>query len=162
MEYMRLNQSEREFFLASLEQMADYLTDAFSSLSPEEAQQPGPDGLFSPVEQVWHLTDLEREGFQARINRLLSETNPTLPDFNGSAVAKARNYRSLSLSEGLAAFADARKRSVELLKSVDSPDWFRSGVQEGVGNVTLCDMPSFMAQHDQAHRAEIEVWKQHA
>jgi len=28
-----------------------------------------------------------------------------------------------------------------------------------VGTVSLCDMPAFMRQHDQAHIAEIQEWK---
>jgi hypothetical protein len=34
-----------------------------------------------------------------------------------------------------------------------------NGTQEGVGKVSLCDMPGFMSQHDSAHRGEIESWK---
>jgi len=34
----------------------------------------------------------------------------------------------------------------------------REGVQEGVGPVALCDIPSMMDQHDESHRTEIESW----
>ncbi len=37
-------------------------------------------------------------------------------------------------------------------------DWERSGVQEGVGPVSLVDLPVLMSQHDAAHRAEIDLW----
>jgi hypothetical protein len=45
------------------------------------------------------------------------------------------------------------------LRTVATPDWSRSGQQQGVGRVSLCDMPSFMSQHDAAHRNEISAWK---
>jgi hypothetical protein len=156
---MRLGSAEREEFLASLEEMTAFLTSALSGLNPEQARTPGPDGTPSPVEQVWHLADLEREGFRKRIAGLLSEVEPEFPDFNGAKVAAERNYRSLSLEDGLSAFKDARLANISALRAVDDQSWFRSGTQEGVGRVALCDIPGFMFQHDFAHRTEIETWK---
>lgn len=161
MQYMKLSAAQREELLASLDGMADYLRTTFSGLTPEQACTPGPDDSFSPVEQVWHLVDLEWEGFGERIRRLLSEVEPQLPDFDGSAIAAARNYRSLSLAEGLLAFAEARQKNIAALRAIDSPSWLRRGTQEGVGEVSLCDMPGFMFQHDSAHRTEIAAWKSH-
>jgi hypothetical protein len=159
MRYMKLNTAQREELLASLNSMPEYLREMFAGLSSDQARTPGPDETFSPVEQVWHLADLEREGFGVRIQRLLSEPEPHLPDFDGTKIAAERNYRSLSLEEGILAFTEARRKNVAALPAIDSPMWSRSGVQEGVGSVSLCDMPNFMLQHDSAHRTEIEAWK---
>ena len=156
--YMKLDPAQREALLASLGMMPAYLREVFESLNFEVAHTPGADGTFSPVEQVWHLADLERDGFVQRIRRLLIEADPLLPDFDGTKVAIDRNYRALSLEDGLVAFARARAENLALLRGVDTPSWWRSGTQEGVGVVTLCDMPGFMAQHDAAHRVEIEAW----
>jgi DinB superfamily len=158
MQYMKLNTSQREELLASLNSMPEYLREIFAGLTPEQARTPGPDETFSPVEQVWHLADLEREGFGVRIRRLLSEPEPRLPDFDGTKIAAQRSYRSLTLEEGILAFTEARRKNIAALPAIDSPLWSRSGVQEGVGSVSLCDMPNFMLQHDSAHRAEIEAW----
>lgn len=158
MEYMKLSPMQREALLADLGEMSDYLRAVFSCLTREEARQRGADGAFSPLEQVWHLADLERDGFAQRIRRLMTETEPVLPDFDGTKIANDRDYRSLDLEDGLAAFARARAETLALLRSVEESSWWRSGTQEGVGPVTLCDMPGFMAQHDTAHRAEIETW----
>lgn len=159
MQYMKLNTAQREELLASLNSMPQYLREIFADLTTEQALTPGPDETFSPVEQVWHLADLEREGFGARIQRLLSELAPRLPDFDGTKIAAERNYRSLSLEEGIRAFTEARRENIATLKTIASPGWSRSGIQEGVGDVSLCDMPNFMLQHDSAHRSEIEAWK---
>ena len=156
---MRLGTEKREELLASLEGMPGFLKSALSGLDPEQARTRGPDGILSPVEQVWHLADLEREGFRERIDRLLAEAEPELPDFNGAKLAADRNYRSLSLEDGLSAFEDARLANISALRAIDDQSWFRSGTQEGVGRVALCDIPGFMFQHDFAHRTEIEAWK---
>ena len=159
MEYMKLSADEREALLAKLAEMPAYLERELLVLTPQQVLMTGPDEIFSPVEQAWHLADLEREGFGLRIRRLLSETDPRLPDFDGTAVAAERHYRERSLTEGLCIFKAARRENVALLRSISSDSWTRAGEQEGVGPVALCDMPSFMAQHDAAHRAEIEEWK---
>jgi len=159
MQYMKLNPEQREEFLASLAGMPAFLRSAFSDLTEEQTRTRAREGIPSPVEQVWHLADLEREGFKERIGRLLDEVEPQLPDFNGAKIAADRNYRSLSFEEGLSAFTAARRDTLAVLRAIDTQSWFRSGTQEGVGTVSLCDIPSFMFQHDAAHRAEIESWK---
>jgi len=161
MQYMKLNVTQRDQLLESLLGMPEYIRATFADLAPDEISAQGHDGAFSPVEQVWHLADLEREGFGARIRRLLAETAPELPDFDGAKVAADRQYRSLSIDDGLRAFADARRHNVAILREVGPESWTRSGTQAGVGKVSLCDMPAFMSQHDSAHRREIEDWRAH-
>jgi len=104
--------------LQELDAMPKHLSERFASLPVGEAAVSGPGGGFSPVEQCWHLADLEREGFGVRLRRLY----------------------------------------LALIRSIASADWSRSGTQEGVGKIMLCDMPHMMAQHDASHRAEIEAW----
>ena len=159
MQYVKFNAAERQELMRSLSAMPEYLYEQFDALSAEDARLPGPGGAFSPVEQVWHLADLEREGFGVRIRRLRDEQAPRLPDFDGDRIARERHYRSLSLREGLEAFAFARKANLATLQCLPGEAWARSGTQEGVGMVTLCDLPALLLQHDQAHRLEIEEWK---
>jgi hypothetical protein len=158
MHYMRLDSTGRQDLLAELMAMPAFLQETFAGLSAEQVALPGPQGLFSPVEQVWHLADLEREGFGARIDRLRQEPDPQLPDFDGAAVATARNYRSLSLAAGLETFKTARMANIQKLRELTEETWVRSGAQEGVGRVSLCDIPSMIRQHDHAHKQEIADW----
>lgn len=159
MQYLMLDRREQQALLDELGAMPDELARAFAGLSPAEATRPGPEGMFSPVEQCWHLADLEREGFGLRIRRLLAEEAPRLPDFDGARIARERDYRTRSLSEGLAAFREARAANLAALRAADSSQWSRGGTQEGVGAVMLCDLPAMMAEHDDSHRREIEVWR---
>ncbi len=158
MEYILEKEIDRSALFASLKKMPAYLVQAFSSLSKKTAMT-SHGQMFSPVEQVWHLADLEREGFGVRIQRLLREKNPQISNFEGARMAKERNYRSLDLHDGLAAFGYARLANIELLQSLTEDEWARSGSQDGVGKVSLCDIPALIAQHDDSHKAEIEEWK---
>jgi hypothetical protein len=157
MRYMLLTRESQDTLLAELSAMPETLDQAFGGLSAAEARIEGADG-FSPVEQCWHLADLEREGYGVRIGRLLAEDEPALPDFDGERVARERDYKSLSLDEGLVAFRQARAENIAALRRLSDREWERRGTQEGVGRIGLCDVPAMMAEHDAAHRAEIEAW----
>jgi len=154
---MLRNDAQAQLF-RELEAMPDFLAATFSGLTPEEALIPGPQGAFSPVEHCWHLADLECFGYGVRIGRLRGELEPHLPDFDGARVAREREYRKLSLAEGIEAFRRARLANLEALRALEPGDWLRTGSQEGVGRVALCDLPSMMAEHDASHRSEIQEW----
>jgi hypothetical protein len=158
MRKLSLETAERDDLLARLEEMPWFLEAALGTLSSTEAVVRGPNGTFSPVEQCWHLADLEREGYEARIGRLLSENDPFLPDFDGDRVARERRYATLSLAEGLRTFRAARAATLAKLRSIQGDQWERRGRQEGIGPVALCDLPAMIAAHDASHRSEIEAW----
>lgn len=141
--------------LDSLEAMPDDLQSAARRLTAEAARTPPAEGGFSLVEQAWHLADLERDGYGRRIRRLLAEADPELPDFDGARVAAERNYRAKALGDGIAAFRAARTGNLALLRSVEAAAWDRPGRQDGVGPITLRDVPRMMREHDESHRAEI-------
>jgi hypothetical protein len=110
-------------------------------------------GRFALVENLWHLADLEAEGFGARIARLLAEEDPFLPDFDGERIAAERKYLEKELAPAVAAFAEARAANLKALAAVT--DWTRRGRQEGVGEITLRDLPARMLDHDLAHCNEL-------
>ena len=144
--------------MSDLESMPAFLDESLSRLPASLHAVPGPGGGFSPVEHVWHLADLEEMGFAERIRRLRTEPNPMLADFAGDVVARERDYKSLSLEAGIAAFRKVRERNLSALESLKREEWTRRGEQEGVGPVSLCDLPAMMAEHDRSHRQEIEAW----
>jgi hypothetical protein len=141
--------------LRALADMPSELQAAALAMGEEGAHIAPPSGGFSLLEQAWHLADLEREGYGERIRRLRLEDNPALADFDGARMAEERRYREKSLAEGLAAFAAARAANLDILRALPAAAWARAGRQEGVGTVTLRDIPRLMREHDDSHRAEI-------
>ena len=158
MRYMNLGREERESLLASLHEMPDWLGRTFGSLTTGDATRRSSDGMFAPVEQCWHLADLEREGFAERLRRLREEDRPVLADWDGERAAIERDYRQRTCAGGIAAFAEARRANLALIASIRAEEWERAGTQVGVGPVALCDLPAMMAEHDASHRREIEAW----
>jgi hypothetical protein len=133
------------------------LLEAWAARFPGAAARNKPEsGAFSFLENVWHLADLEREGYGKRILRLRNENDPALPDFEGDRIARERRYNELDLTEGLRNFADARHGNLQSLRALSPAEWSRAGNQDGVGRVRLEDVPSMMREHDLSHRREIE------
>ena len=150
-----MTRRELETLLLTLESTPVLLARAAEELSLPEAHTAPKTGGFCFLEHVWHLADLEREGYGTRVRRLLTEDEPSLSDFDGHRMANERAYRKRDLWEGLAAFADARRANVERLRALSPEDWNRRGVQEAFGHLALSDIPRMMAEHDRAHTAEI-------
>ena len=158
--YMRLDKNKQRDFLAGLTCMADFLEAAFADLTPQARVKNAADGSFSPIEHVWHLADLEQQGFAERIRRLLAEHEPELEDVAGARIAREGHYKQRSWSQGIAAFRNTRAANLEQLRGLDEAQWLRRGTQQGVGPMAMCDMPSLMAEHDDSHRTEIDQWLQ--
>ena len=110
---------------------------------------------FSPLQHICHLRDLEREGYQARIGRMLREENPLLADFDGARIAQERDYNGEQLDAALSAFGDARLANIALVKSLSPDDFNTPGRFEGIGQITLLELLSMMKDHDQEHLREL-------
>ena len=91
------------------------------------------------------------------VRRCLNDSYP----FEGAALPRQRKYLGLSLREGLARFESARRANFEKPKHVLVQAWENSRTQAGIGAVSPGDLPVFLQQHDQAHRADIEAPRQH-
>ena len=131
------------------------LRDLIASIPQDRLRVRGTDGTFAPVEQAWHLADLEVEGYGMRIARIIEEDSPELGDFKGDVVAKERNYIELELEPALERFAKARRENIARLES--ARDHSRTGTQESVGRVTLEQVAEQMAEHDAGHAAELHA-----
>lgn len=152
-----MHDSGLEERFAALARMPAELAERAGRFQPEESRRRTAAGGFSLLEHVCHLADLEEQAFALRIRRVRAEHNPMLADFDGAAAALAGRYQERALAPALAAFAAARARSIELLRSVGRQEWSRSAAQEGVGALTLADLPRLMAEHDAAHRQEMDA-----
>ena len=112
-------------------------------------------GRFAVVEHVWHLADLEEEGYGTRIIRLLAEDNPVLPDFRGDVLAEQRQYLTQDVAPALQRFARTREMNAMLLASLKDDQRARRGRQEGVGEITLSRVEEMMRIHDGEHAADL-------
>lgn len=151
-----MDRTEWDTHLAALAAMPAFLERALAGLPAAHVRTRSQAGDFALVEQIWHLADLEREGYGLRIARILAEDEPELPDFEGDRIARERCYVLRDAREGLALFRAAREHNLAALRRATAGDLARRATQDQVGRITLTDVPRMMARHDDGHRHEIE------
>ena len=89
-------------------------------------------GEWGVAEHLCHLRDIETEGYAVRIEQLLREDDPLLRDLDGDRLAVERRYAEQNAHDALRAFAEARARSVALLREADESALAREGTFENV------------------------------
>jgi Ni,Fe-hydrogenase III large subunit len=149
--------TEQEFqeLVRFLEETPESIRQSALRLAATDLRRKPSAAEFSVIEQVCHLRDIEREGYAARIRRLLTEDEPQLPDIDGSRLARERAYNSQDFETAFQEFARAREENVRLMKTLSPERLERTGILEGVGPITLGKLFRLMREHDEAHRREL-------
>jgi transcriptional regulator with XRE-family HTH domain len=108
-------------------------------------------GGFSLVEHVCHLRDIDGDGYRLRLERMLTEARPSLPDLDGDALARQRDYLSQDLPAALAAFAATRLEIVARLAKLTPEQRQRTGLMAGTTEITVEGLVAIMTAHDSEH-----------
>ena len=149
------NYSEFESVLNSLETTPATLKSIAEKLTDDQLRFKPARDVFSFLENVCHLRDLEREGYTERIRRILDEDAPALADFDGGRIAAERNYNAEDFSKALEAFTQARRENMGRIKTCDATALGRTANLEGVGPITLERLAIMMSEHDSDHLQQI-------
>lgn len=67
-------------------------------LSEEQLSRRVDPEFFSLRENILHLRDIDVEGYEQRIRRILDESLPVLEDVDGGQLARERNYNAQPLA----------------------------------------------------------------
>jgi hypothetical protein len=147
----------------------DFLADAISTLSatPKRAEElilgltdeqlswkPGPE-VFSVRENVWHLRDIDVEGYAHRIRLMLEEERPILPDVDGGKLARERSYNAQPLQPALDDLQHSRAASVKRLQRCSIQDLDREAEMQGIGTIDLRRLLNLWMEHDGGHIRDI-------
>ena len=148
----------------TLEALADFprrLEAHFAAVPPELIRwapprwEGSPAEWLTPIEQVWHVRDIEIDGYRQRFRRTLAEHHPVLPDLDGLALARERRYAERDPAQAFREFRAAREENVALLRSLSPSDFDRVATFEGVP-VTLRTLVHTLCSHDLQHLAGLQ------
>jgi hypothetical protein len=114
-----------------------------------------PSEPFTPIEQVWHVRDIEIDGYHERLWRTLNESNPLLDSIDGEALAEQRSYATRDTAEAFAEFRLARRKTIDLVSNLSPQQFARAAVFEG-RPVTLRGLVHNLCSHDQQHLAGLQ------
>lgn len=141
--------------LAELEAMPARLAGIAESIAPAHWKTGAKDGNFSLQEHACHLRDIEIEAYRVRLERMLAEAAPTLPDVDGGRLARERDYHRQDLAKAQAAFAAVRADMVQRLAGLSAEQRRRTGLMEGVGEISVEGLLAKMLEHDAEHLADL-------
>jgi hypothetical protein len=110
-----------------------------------------PGERFSAVGQLCHLRDIETDGYHVRIRRMLDEAEPDLVSLDGYELARERRYPEQDPGRALAAFHDARRKTLTILAGADATQLERRGTFAEHGAITLRALIHYLCSHDQQH-----------
>jgi FMN phosphatase YigB (HAD superfamily) len=113
-------------------------------------QRPAP-REWAPVEIVCHLRDTELEVNLTRLRRMLAETAPFVSAADPDQWAEARDYLAQDPAQALAAFTDARQRTIALLANLDDDQWRAPARHALLGPTTLSEIMGVATDHDLLH-----------
>ncbi|OWQ91612.1 damage-inducible protein DinB [Roseateles aquatilis] len=137
--------------------------EAHFALFPEEARHWAPPSwagvpseALTAIEQLCHVRDIEIDGYQQRIRRILSEDDPLLPSLDTDALVLERRYGEDDPVAALAAFAEARRETLRLLATITPEQLGRRARFEGYGPLTFKALIHYLCSHDQQHLAGLQ------
>lgn len=114
-------------------------------------------GEWSARTVMAHLRDDEFMVMRLRLERMLSEHEPVLTNFDEQAWAGSRNRGRDRKETLLGDFALQRQASLNILQSLQPLDWDRGGTHPEMGHFTIESWVEHWAGHDAAHIAQVET-----
>jgi hypothetical protein len=141
--------------VASLEDTPRVIKQLVSGLGDQDLRKRPQGKIWSIVEHICHLRDIERDGYRIRISKLLTEEQPFLEDIDGDSLAVERAYIDQDLNAALDIFIKTRAVNIEAIRDLSAVQLSKSGMFENVGHLTLAELLTKMRDHDREHINEL-------
>jgi len=132
------------------------LADAVASAS-DDALDAAPEGEWPARTVLAHLRDDEFMVMRLRLERMLAEHEPDLAPFDEKVWAASRYTGRDSRDELLSDFQTHREASVAILKTLNTSDWRRIGLQPEYGSFDIHWWLEHWLDHDNTHLAQIQT-----
>ena len=146
-----MNQSELTEICRVLSETPEKIRLVAKNLTVEEQHFKPDKTQFSILEHICHLRDIEEQGYLVRIEKILGENNPFLPDLDGDKLAISREYQKKDLNLELDIFTRCRAESLLKVIKLSPPELEKVGEMEGLGEITLSKLLLKMFEHDEEH-----------
>lgn len=138
----------------SLETTGERIAAVARGLDAEQARWKPDPGSWSVLEVINHLYDEERFDFRVRIDYVLHRPGEEPPDIDPQGWVTERQYNTRELEPSLQNFLAERRRSLEWLRSLASPDWEKVYAASW-GSIRAGDLLAAWAAHDLLHLRQL-------
>jgi hypothetical protein len=144
--FERLATSPRRFF------------ELCSGASPDRMARPMAPGRWTPLQILRHLAACDREALLPRIEKILAEDDPLLPDWDQDGWMKQHgDVRGASPVQLIDEWARLREKVALTLFDLTPEQWVRTGRHEVRGSLTLYELCLSNADHDDEFSRQIAL-----
>jgi len=113
------------------------------------------DSSWSVLEIVCHLCDEEVEDFRTRVFMTLEQPTEPWPSIDPQGWVLERDYASREIKEQVDQFVQLRDESVQLLRSLDAPNWSNIHNHPVFGSFHAGQMLACWVDHDALHLRQL-------
>lgn len=139
----------------SLDRFGRMLPALLRDVVPDDSRWKPPDGAWSILEIVCHLSDEEQFDFRERVRLTLESPAVAWPPIAPEVWAIERRYNEGDLGEATTRFRSLRKESVLWIRSLRNPDWLRTHQHPEFGRFRAGDIMASWVAHDYLHLRQI-------
>lgn len=140
--------------LERLRQTPSEVYSLVSGLTPQQLDTPQKEGEWAIRQIITHLLDAQHV-LHFRINLMLEHDTPQLKSlavFNWASDEKERPVETLRI---LADYIASRQDTLARLEAIRLSDWWRIGLHQEFGAVTIRQQVSYFAMHEVTHLSDI-------
>jgi uncharacterized damage-inducible protein DinB len=130
-----------------LETTGDEFVKALLGLSSEEVNRVPAANEWSIHQAAAHVRDTESRVFLYRLERILTEELPAVPNFDQDAWTREHYSPDEPIRNIAREFAAARRKVVRQLSDVKDKDWERKGIHPAFGKISI----EWLVTHFYAH-----------
>jgi hypothetical protein len=143
------------YIIEKLEGNVSTFKSLLEKISDEQARwKPSPE-KWSLLEVTNHLFDEEREDFRKRIKNVLEDPAKTWSPVDPESWVIEKEYNKREMNESLNNFLRERKKSVEWLKDLKSPNWKTAHNHPKLGEMSAEKLLANWLAHDYLHIRQI-------
>jgi hypothetical protein len=146
---------EKENFILELEKSGLKLLAILDGISDEEEKwKPEPE-KWSILEVVNHLVDEEKDDFRLRLEMTLNQYDKSWPPIDPEKWVTDRLYNNRDFGQSLQIFKDERAQSLQWLKNLTNPDWYKQYHHPSIGDIAAGDLMTAWVAHDYLHLKQL-------
>ena len=132
-----MDQREKDRLVWNLKSLPNELDDLLKDIDEETLRWRPIPNKWSIKEIMCHLRDMERLAYLARYRRMLTESNPLLPNVDQDRLALESDYIDQDAKAALEEFKRLRWETVQTLVGAPLEAWSRGGMHEIDGPMTI-------------------------
>ena len=143
------------YIIEKLEGNANTFKSLLENISDEQARWKSAPVKWSLLEVINHLYDEEREDFRKRIKDVFDDPQKSWSSIDPENWVFEREYNNRDMNDSLKDFLSERRKSVEWLKSLTSPDWKAVHNHPKLGEMSAEKLLANWLAHNYLHMRQI-------